>query len=115
MDASRAELKVRTWVRSCAAVHARYSAQSDANVRTWASPGSLGCSQRASSPISTPSSTRVPRSLFAVPPLLPDNFETTAIEAHLQRQGVGAIISRDVLSHAVLVCIGYLNEFTLAI
>jgi len=68
-------------------------------------------------PVSTPSSAKVPMSLFAIRFLLPNSliFETTAIEAQLQGQGIDALIGRDVLSQAVLVYIGYANEFTLAI
>lgn len=67
-------------------------------------------------PVSTPSSANVPMSLYAIRFLLPNTlvFETTAIEAELQDQGIGALIGRDVLSQAVLVYIGYANEFTLA-
>lgn len=68
-------------------------------------------------PVSTPSSTNVPMTIYAVRLLLPNSvvFETTAIEGQLQAQGIGALIGRDVLSQAVLVYIGYMNEFTIAI
>lgn len=67
--------------------------------------------------VSTPSSANVPMPAYAVRLLLPNTiiFETTAIEAELAGQGIGALIGRDVLSQAVLVYIGYINEFTIAI
>jgi predicted GNAT family acetyltransferase len=66
--------------------------------------------------VSTPSSSNVPMPVYAIRLLLPNTimFETTAVEAQLQGQGIGALIGRDVLSQAVLVYIGYANEFTIA-
>jgi predicted aspartyl protease len=68
-------------------------------------------------PVSTPSSSNVPMATYAVRLLLPGGiiFETTAIEAPMQGQGIGALIGRDVLANAVLVYIGYMNEFTISI
>jgi hypothetical protein len=65
-------------------------------------------------PVSTPSSSNVPMPLYALRLILPQNvvFETTAIEARLQGQGIGALIGRDVLSKGVMVYIGYANQFT---
>jgi hypothetical protein len=67
--------------------------------------------------VTTPSSSNVPMPAYAVRLLLPNTiiFETTAIEAELAGQGIGALIGRDVLSQAVLVYIGYANEFTIAL
>ena len=67
--------------------------------------------------VTTPSSTAVPMAAYAVRLVLPSRivFEVTAIEADLQAQGIGALIGRDILSQAVLVYIGYANEFTIAI
>lgn len=67
--------------------------------------------------VSTPSTASVPMPTYAVRLLLPNTIvlETTAIEAELANQGIGALIGRDVLSQAVFVYIGYANEFTIAI
>jgi hypothetical protein len=67
-------------------------------------------------PVNTPSSTGTVMPLYAVRLLLPNNivFETTAIEAQLQGQGIGGLVGRDVLSQAVFVYIGYINQFTIA-
>jgi hypothetical protein len=77
----------------------------------------LGLQPVGVTPISTPSSTNVPMPLYAVRLLLPNTivYETTAIEAPMQGQGIQALIGRDVLSQAVLVYIGYANQFTIAI
>ncbi len=43
-------------------------------------------------------------------------FETTATEAEsIRAQGLDALIGRDVLSQAVFVYIGYVNQFTIAV
>jgi hypothetical protein len=67
--------------------------------------------------VSTPSSANVPMPQYAIRLLLAPTviFETTAIEAPLHGQAIQALIGRDVLSQAVLVYIGYANEFTIAL
>lgn len=67
-------------------------------------------------PISTPSSANVPMPMYAVRLILPQSviWETTAIEAPLEGQGIQGLIGRDVLSQAVLIYLGYANQFTLA-
>lgn len=53
---------------------------------------------------------------FLVRLLLPNSvmIETTAIEAPLTGQHIQCLIGRDTLSHAVLVYVGYMNQFTLS-
>jgi hypothetical protein len=77
----------------------------------------LGLQPVGVTPVSTPSSANVPMPIYAVRLLLPSSivYEVTAIEAQLANQGIGALIGRDVLSQAVLVYVGYMNEFTLAL
>lgn len=44
------------------------------------------------------------------------NFETTATEAEeIKAQGLDVLIGRDVLSRAVFVYIGYMNQFTISV
>ena len=43
------------------------------------------------------------------------SFETTLVEAPLGGQAIQGLIGRDVLSQAVLIYIGYANQFTLAV
>ena len=66
--------------------------------------------------INTPSSTNVACYEYLVRLVLPNNvvFETTVLEAPLQGQHIQCLIGRDVLSHAVLVYIGYGNLFSLS-
>jgi Aspartyl protease len=66
--------------------------------------------------INTPSSTNVLCSEYLVRFVFPGNvlYEGTAIEAPLQGQHIQCLIGRDVLSHAVLVYIGYRNLFSLS-
>jgi len=69
-------------------------------------------------PVNTAGSTATPMPSYAVRLILNSQvwFETTAIEAtHLAGQGIGALIGRDVLAHAVFIYQGGLNEFTLAL
>jgi predicted aspartyl protease len=77
----------------------------------------LGLQPVGAIPVSTPSSASVIMAQYAIRLLLPNSivFETTAIEAQLAGQGIGALIGRDVLAQAVFVYIGYTNEFTIAL
>ena len=66
--------------------------------------------------ISTPSTAGVQVPQYAVRFLLPAGvvFETTAIEATLAGQNIGALIGRDVLSRAVFVYVGYGGHCTIS-
>ncbi len=68
--------------------------------------------------VNTPSGTNVQASMYAVRLMLSPTvvFETTATEAEsIRAQGLDALIGRDVLSQAVFVYIGYVNQFTIAV
>lgn len=67
--------------------------------------------------IHTPSSTNVICDVYAVRYVLPNNIihEGTAIEMPLQSQTMQALIGRDLLADAVLIYLGYANQFTLSI
>lgn len=68
--------------------------------------------------VSTPSTTKpVAMPVFAVRITLPNGpvFETTVVEAPLGGQAIQGLIGRDVLAQAVLIYIGYANQFTLAV
>jgi predicted aspartyl protease len=67
--------------------------------------------------VHTPSDANVPMPTYAIRLVLGNVivFETTAIEADLQAQGIEALIGRDVLSSAVFIYTGYAGEFTIAI
>lgn len=67
-------------------------------------------------PVNTPSSQGVQCPVFAVRFLFPNSivYEGSVIEAPLQGQNIQGLIGRDVLRHAVLVYIGYTNQFTLS-
>jgi predicted aspartyl protease len=66
--------------------------------------------------ISTPSSSNVPCSQYAVRLLLPNNVivEVVAIAAPLKGQQIQCLIGRDILQHGVLIYNGYVEEFTLS-
>jgi predicted aspartyl protease len=78
----------------------------------------LGLQPVGVSLVHTASGTNVQTPMYAVRLTLSPtvNFETTASEAEsIRAQGLDALIGRDVLSQAVLVYIGYMNQFTIAI
>jgi predicted aspartyl protease len=66
--------------------------------------------------INTPSSTGVLCAQYAVRLIFPNNVigEAVVIEAPLEGQHVQGLVGRDVLSQAVLVYIGYTNQFTMS-
>lgn len=66
--------------------------------------------------ITTPSSTNIRCYRYVLRLLFPNNlvYEGTAIEAPLQGQHIQCLIGRDVLSHGVLIYIGYSNLFSLS-
>jgi len=66
--------------------------------------------------ITTPSSTNVPCNEYLMRFVFPNQvvYEGTAIETPLQGQNIDCLIGRDILAHAVLVYIGYGNQFTLS-
>ena len=66
--------------------------------------------------INTPSSTNVACYEYLVRLIFPNNvlWEGTVVEAALQGQNIQCLIGRDVSSHAVLVYIGYTNQFSLS-
>jgi predicted aspartyl protease len=67
-------------------------------------------------PISTPSSENVPCYQYVLRFVFPNNVmvEAIAVEAPLRGQQIQCLVGRDVLSHAVLVYTGYINQFTLS-
>lgn len=66
--------------------------------------------------INTPSSTGVLCAQYAVRLIFPNNVvgEAVVTEAPLTGQHIQGLIGRDVLSQAVLVYIGYTNQFTMS-
>jgi predicted aspartyl protease len=76
----------------------------------------LGLNPVSTVAIATPSSQNVMCDVYAVRLILPPNIqaELTAVEAPLQGENIQGLIGRDVLSQAVLVYIGYQNQFTLS-
>lgn len=66
--------------------------------------------------ITTPSSENVQCLQYVVRFVFPNNVivEALAIEAPLSAQHIQCLIGRDVLSHAVFVYTGYINQFTLS-
>lgn len=78
--------------------------------------GQLGLNPVGVTHINTPSSTGVACYQYIVRLLFPNNvvFEAIAIEAPLQGQHIQCLIGRDVLAHAVMVYIGYSNQFTVS-
>lgn len=66
--------------------------------------------------INTPSSTGVRCCEYIVRLLFPNRVmcEATVIEAPLKHQNIQCLIGRDILSHGVLVYVGYTNTFTLS-
>ncbi|MFH1865756.1 MAG: retropepsin-like aspartic protease [Candidatus Eisenbacteria bacterium] len=66
--------------------------------------------------ICTPSSANVACKQYIVRLIFPNNVfaEVPAIEAPMQGQQIECLIGRDVLSHAVLVYNGYMNQFTMS-
>ena len=79
-------------------------------------PAQLGLQPIGVAHINTPSSTNVPCYEYLIRFLFPNNvlFETRVLEAPLQGQHIQCLIGRDVLAHAVLVYVGYVNLFTLS-
>lgn len=68
--------------------------------------------------VSTPSTTTpLPMPVYRAKLTLSSGpaFETTVIEAPLGGQAIQGLIGRDVLAQAVLIYIGYANQFTLAV
>ena len=65
--------------------------------------------------INTPSSIGVLCDQYAARLIFPNNVvgEAVVIEAPLEGQHVQGLVGRDILSEAVLVYIGYTNQFTM--
>ena len=80
-------------------------------------PAQLGLNPVGVTQINTPSSTNVQCFEFLLRVVFPNNviFETTVIEAPLQGQHIQFLIGRDILQHCVMICVGYLNQFTLSV
>lgn len=76
----------------------------------------LGISPTGVVPVSGVSSSGVPCYEYSVRLLLPQQgiVPVNVVEAPLNGQNIGMLIGRDVLQHAVLVYIGYANQFTLS-
>jgi hypothetical protein len=66
--------------------------------------------------INTPSSIGVLCHQYAARLIFPNNVvgEAVVIEAPLEGQHVQGLVGRDILSEAVLVYIGYTNQFTMS-
>ena len=78
----------------------------------------LGLRPVGVAPVSTASDVNVDKPIYAIQMILNPLvvFETTASEAEsIKAQGLDALIGRDVLSRAVLVYIGYMNQFTISV
>jgi hypothetical protein len=79
-------------------------------------PPRLGLQPVGVSFINTPSSTNVRCYEYMIRLIFPNNVvvEATVISAPLQGQQAQCLIGRDVLSHGVLIYIGYINTFSLS-
>jgi hypothetical protein len=78
--------------------------------------GPLGLHPVGVSRINTPGATSVACDQYEVRCVLPNNvvFEIPVLEAPLYSQHIQCLIGRDVLAQAVLIYIGYSNQFTLS-
>ena len=78
---------------------------------------SLGLNPVGVTNITTPTSVNKPCHIYYVRIIFPYNIvqETTAVEAPLKNQNIRCLIGRDILADAVLVYIGYTNQFTISV
>ena len=79
-------------------------------------PARLGLNPIGTVQISTPSSANVRCFEYYIRYLFPQNvtIEGTVIEAPLAGQPIQCLIGRDILANAVLIYMGYANQFTLS-